>query len=260
MSRTVWRLLLTITAGFAMTGVVMTVSAQDTAPPAHPAHIHEGTCEELDPNPAYPLTDIASVAPDAPAGAVEVSETTVDVTIDDLLASPHAINAHESAENAAAYIACGNIEGAVVGGQLIIGLGEQNDSGYAGVAVLSEFDDGYGGTGTDVTVYLAPGLSGEALAATPVAEEDAAAASEVAVPIVDFVFDPEVLEITVGTTVTWTNEDSAPHTATSSDRIWDSNILNQGESFSFTFEEAGTFDYICSIHPSMTAQIVVTDP
>ncbi|MBA2759589.1 MAG: cupredoxin family copper-binding protein [Chloroflexia bacterium] len=259
MSRSVWRLLLTVMAGFAMIGAVMTGSAQDTAPLAHPTHIHEGTCEELDPNPAYPLTDVASVAPDAPVGAVEVSDTTVDVTIDDLLASPHAINAHESAENAATYIACGNIEGAVVDDRLIIGLGEQNDSGYAGVAVLSGFDDGYGGAGTDVTVYLAPGLSGEALAASPVAEEDAAA-SEVAVPIVDFVFDPEVLEITVGTTVTWTNEDAPPHTATSTDDVWDSNILNQGDSYSFTFEEAGTYDYICSIHPSMTAQIIVTDP
>jgi plastocyanin len=60
--------------------------------------------------------------------------------------------------------------------------------------------------------------------------------------------------------VTWTNNDTAAHTATSTDGVWDSKILNTGDSFSYTFDEAGTFAYICSLHPKMTAQIVVTAP
>ena len=68
--------------------------------------------------------------------------------------------------------------------------------------------------------------------------------------------------IPVGTTIVWTNADSAPHTTTSgepgnSTGFWDSRRLNQGVTFSFTFSEAGTFSYFCSIHPSMRATITV---
>ncbi len=68
--------------------------------------------------------------------------------------------------------------------------------------------------------------------------------------------------IPVGTTIVWTNSDSAPHTTTSGEPgnttgVWDSRRLNQGGTFSFTFNEAGTFNYFCTIHPSMTATITV---
>ncbi len=66
----------------------------------HPAHVHEGTCEDLDPNPAYPLTDV---------NADGVSETTIEVPLADLLASPHAVNVHRSTEDIGTYVACGNI-------------------------------------------------------------------------------------------------------------------------------------------------------
>lgn len=271
MSRSFWRLMLTVIAAMALTGVASSgVSAQDAVAP-HPSHIHEGTCDELDPNPAYPLSDVAAVSPDAPAGAVEVGHSTIDVTLDELLASPYALNVHESAENVATYIACGNVAGPVVDGLLLIPLYGQNESGYAGIAALSSFDDGYGGTGTNVSVYIAPGHSGGAATdtaaeAVDVAEDEAgtgadadtAAAQEVAVSIIDFSFEPQVLEIPVGSTVTWTNNDTAQHTATSTDGVWDSGILDQGGSFSFTFDTVGTFDYICSLHPNMTGQIVVT--
>jgi plastocyanin len=86
------------------------------------------------------------------------------------------------------------------------------------------------------------------------------AAQEEAVDIVDFSFSPATLEIEVGTTVTWTNGDSAPHTATADDGSFDTGTLNEGESGSVTFDTAGTFTYHCSVHPNMTATIVVTAP
>lgn len=65
----------------------------------HPAHIHEGSCADLDPNPAFPLEDVVDGR----------SETTVDVDIADLTADEYAINVHESPENAANYVACADI-------------------------------------------------------------------------------------------------------------------------------------------------------
>jgi plastocyanin len=248
MHRSVVRLYLTLIAGLALLGAAAGgAAAQGAAVAPHPSHIHAGTCAELDPQPTHALNDVASVAPDAPAGAVETATTTVDATLDALLASPFAINVHESAENVANYIACGDIAGPVVNGVLLIALHQQNDSGYSGIAVLATNAAGT----TDVTVYLAPAAGG----ATPAA--DAAAPSEVAVEIKDFAFTPQVLEIPVGTTVTWTNSDTTQHTATSSG-VFDSGVLAQGATFSFTFDTPGTFDYICSLHPNMTGQIVVT--
>jgi plastocyanin len=87
----------------------------------------------------------------------------------------------------------------------------------------------------------------------------AAAQDEATVEIRDFEFSPGTLEVTVGTTVTWTNVGDAPHTATSDDGVFDSGELGNGESFSFTFEEAGEFAYHCDIHGRMTARIVVVE-
>ncbi|MCH8109736.1 MAG: hypothetical protein IIB15_06365, partial [Chloroflexi bacterium] len=75
-------------------------------------------------------------------------------------------------------------------------------------------------------------------------------------------FTLEDLTISVGTTVTWVNLDTAPHTATagvSPDRSdeWDSGSLGRGKEFSFTFNKAGTTSYFCTIHPFMTATVTV---
>lgn len=77
------------------------------------------------------------------------------------------------------------------------------------------------------------------------------------VSIVDFAFDPAQIDVAAGTTVTWTNNGSAPHTVTADDGSFDSGELAPGESFSFTFDTAGTFAYHCEIHPEMTAAVVV---
>jgi plastocyanin len=80
-----------------------------------------------------------------------------------------------------------------------------------------------------------------------------------AVTIADFAFSPASLTINVGDTVTWTNNDSATHTATATDGSFDTGELAQGASGSITFDTAGTFNYICSIHPQMTGTIIVQE-
>ena len=73
-----------------------------------------------------------------------------------------------------------------------------------------------------------------------------------------FAFDPKAATVKVGETVTWTNEDGTDHTVTSSDGSFASEDLGQGATFSQTFNTAGTFDYICGIHPAMKATVIVT--
>jgi plastocyanin len=64
--------------------------------------------------------------------------------------------------------------------------------------------------------------------------------------------------VAVGTTVTWTNQDSTAHTVTANDGSFDSGPIQPGKSFSHTFSTAGTVAYHCKIHPSMTATVTVT--
>ena len=85
-----------------------------------------------------------------------------------------------------------------------------------------------------------------------------AAAEEERVEIVEFAFSPDTLTVAAGTTVTWENtETGIAHTATSDDDVWTSGTLNEGDEFSFTFDEAGTFAYFCTIPPDMTGSIIV---
>ena len=79
------------------------------------------------------------------------------------------------------------------------------------------------------------------------------------VKIDNFSFGPATLTVPAGTTVTWTNRDDIPHTVTSSDdpRVFKSKVLDTDEKFSFTFTKAGTYPYFCSIHPKMTAKVIV---
>ena len=73
------------------------------------------------------------------------------------------------------------------------------------------------------------------------------------------------LTVAVGTIVTWTNEDGAPHTTTSGqggtfdDAGWNSASLSKGKSFSHTFDQVGTFPYTCRIHPSLSGTVTVTE-
>ena len=78
-----------------------------------------------------------------------------------------------------------------------------------------------------------------------------------AVVIAGFAYAPGNLQLPVGATVTWTNKDSAPHSASAADGSWDTGLLRQGQSASHAFDRAGTYEYYCSVHPNMKAKVVV---
>lgn len=102
---------------------------------------------------------------------------------------------------------------------------------------------------------------------------DASAGSEVTLQT--FQFEPGEIEIDAGDTVTWINNDDILHTVTSGvgqkqgvpgvsenkdakpDGMFDEQMDSVDATFEFTFEEAGTFDYFCAIHPGMTGKVVV---
>lgn len=75
--------------------------------------------------------------------------------------------------------------------------------------------------------------------------------------IENFNFVPADITVPVGATVTWTNHDDVPHTATSSQSAFDSKTLDPDGTYSFTFDKPGTYTYFCAIHPFMTARITV---
>ena len=66
----------------------------------------------------------------------------------------------------------------------------------------------------------------------------------------------------MGATLTWTNaQDGVQHTTTSVDAVWDSGVLSTNQAFAFTFNQAGDFSYLCTIHPTMSGIVhVVADP
>ena len=87
-----------------------------------------------------------------------------------------------------------------------------------------------------------------------------AAGKTTEISMVNFSFSPKEVTIKKGTTVTWTNQDSAVHTVTSDTDLFDSGSLAKGKSFSYTFSTVGTFAYHCTPHKAnMTGTIVVTD-
>jgi plastocyanin len=88
----------------------------------------------------------------------------------------------------------------------------------------------------------------------------AGSAGATAVTISDFSFTPADLTVSVGDTVTWTNDDDFAHTVTSSDGLFDSGDLAGGQTFEFTFTEPGRYPYVCNIHPNMTATVTVEGP
>jgi plastocyanin len=87
-------------------------------------------------------------------------------------------------------------------------------------------------------------------AATPAFAQDAT------VNIKNFMFAMDVT-VTPGSTVTWKNMDGEPHTVVSTDGLFRSQALDEGDSYSFKFEKPGVYKYICSIHPQMRATVTV---
>jgi len=99
--------------------------------------------------------------------------------------------------------------------------------------------------GTGPTAYGAPASTAATTTATN------------APTIKNFSFQPDVLKVKVGAKVTWTNDDTVPHTVTADTNSFASGNLQPAGSFSFTFTRPGTYAYHCSIHPSMHGSVVV---
>lgn len=126
------------------------------------------------------------------------------------------------------------------------------------VMVACSGTSGSTGSGSTPTPTTAPG--GNTPAATATSSGPAMAVSITTGG--SFAFSPATITIKVGTTVTWTNNTSVPHTVTSDDGTTFDSGLNtpiaaNGGTFSFTFTKAGTFAYHCQIHPFMKATVVV---
>ncbi len=106
---------------------------------------------------------------------------------------------------------------------------------------------GGGDSESSPTVTEPPGAGGSAGGGT----------AEIAMK--DIAFVPASITVTAGTTVTWTNEDGFDHTVKSEDGTFaESDNLGEGETFSVTFDEPGTYAIGCGIHPSMAGTVVVT--
>jgi plastocyanin len=116
-------------------------------------------------------------------------------------------------------------------GLVVAGCGDDDDDGGGGggggAATTEQPADGGGGGGAEVT------MEGTA-------------------------FNPAEITVAAGDTVTWTNNDSAGHDVTGDDfSSGEGGGIAQGQTFEHTFEEAGTFDYVCTVHPGMEGSVTV---
>ena len=75
--------------------------------------------------------------------------------------------------------------------------------------------------------------------------------------IQNFAFEPATLTVKAGTKVTWVNRDDEPHTATATDKRFNSKTLENGDKFSTEFSQPGIYKYYCALHPKMTGQVIV---
>lgn len=80
-------------------------------------------------------------------------------------------------------------------------------------------------------------------------------ANAIKVDMTNSAFAPAIVTIKAGDTISWTNRDKVMHQLKS--ETFNSQELQTGQTFSFTFDNPGTYDYVCSVHPSMTGSIIV---
>jgi plastocyanin len=117
-----------------------------------------------------------------------------------------------------------------------------------------------GASGTGAGGSAMPGMTMSAGAGTPASNAPAASSHANTVMISNFAFSPAAITVKAGTTVTWTNKDTDAHTVTSQNNSGPlgSSALSTGQSYSYKFTKAGTYSYLCTIHPFMTATVTVT--
>lgn len=113
------------------------------------------------------------------------------------------------------------------------------------------------GSDDDTDLAAVPSVVGDPLPTAPEGGEGVAGQLQVEIAIADFAFVGDQ-QVPAGGRVVVTNTDGASHTWTAVDGLFDSGTLAEGDSFEFTFDEPGTFEYRCNFHPSMTGTITVT--
>jgi amicyanin len=89
----------------------------------------------------------------------------------------------------------------------------------------------------------------------PLRAEEKGAASTVRID--NFTFSSAEMTIAPGTTITWINGDDIPHTVVATNKAFRSKVMDTEQQFSFTFKDAGTYEYFCSLHPHMTGKVIV---
>ncbi len=105
------------------------------------------------------------------------------------------------------------------------------------------------------TVLMLAGCAAKMGGVAPTTPSVTPAAGGATVVIKDFAFTPATVTIKVGETVTWRNDDGVPHDATSPD--WTSGSISSGQSYTRAFDTAGTFTYVCKVHPAMKAATII---
>ena len=101
-----------------------------------------------------------------------------------------------------------------------------------------------------ITFGVVLAVYGKGASTQPVAD-----ANEIVIQ--NFAFEPSTLTVKAGATVTWVNRDDEPHTATATDKRFNSKTLENGDRFSTEFKAPGTYKYYCALHPKMTGQVIV---
>jgi plastocyanin len=112
-----------------------------------------------------------------------------------------------------------------------------------------------------LVIVVVLGFVGVTTAASGGDAADDGPAPEGSVDIADFAFGPADVTVAAGTAVTWTNRDGSPHSIqddTGDDLFPESDELDQGDTFSFTYADPGTYAYICGIHNYMRGTVTVT--
>jgi plastocyanin len=108
-----------------------------------------------------------------------------------------------------------------------------------------------------IAVLVVTIVVGAAVARSQQQEGTQQQAAVTKITIDNFSFTPGDVTVPTGTTITWVNHDDVPHTVVSTDKKFKSKALDTDDTFSFTFTQAGTYEYYCSVHPKMTAKVTV---
>jgi plastocyanin len=129
------------------------------------------------------------------------------------------------------------------------------------ILILAACSSGDATSAPTAAASAAPTVEASTAASAPAGGavcSESAAAGEVSVEVKDFAFNPASITATVGQTITFTNGDSAPHTATLDDGSCTTPNIASGSSDGLTFTAAGTYPFHCKVHPNMKGTITVS--